>query len=221
MAKEKSFPTALQEFAGLPADVREALVKALESEAPAISLSELAKRTSSGLKMKFDFLEAMLDGLAGIIPIISPDKEGELSLRQHLGQMLTKLAVPSDDSGNVEALQGHIFRLLNCERSIAITGKAQDIMWGHGLVFQRAHVITQIRPIFFSDVQLTPDNAVIVHDLRITYRVEKIEQSIQVSLDRRQLSEMIVILERALAKERSLLETGSFKFLSSGEDAND
>src|SRR5262249_6061184 len=129
-------------------------------------------------------------------------------------EQLTRLAGATDPT--TAAPLGEVFRrLLKCERAVATTSKAQTVMWGHGRVFQEAHIITQVRPPFFADIERGAETAVIVHELRVEFREGAVSGSICVVMDGRQLDDLRDVLDRARAKEASLRNrTDALTFLS-------
>ena len=104
-------------------------------------------------------------------------------------------------------------RLLACEHSLGVTGKAQNILWGHGRVYRDAHILSQIRPIFLNDLESPADNAVFVHELRLEYSEGEENGAICIAMDQRKLQELTKVLKRAMIKEDNLRKSGKFNYL--------
>jgi len=88
--------------------------------------------------------------------------------------------------------------------SLAREAKALDLLTEHHDVFHAARVVTDIRPVFGSDVSERPEAALILHTLKITYHEGGELQEFFVSLDGPELGALLEVLERAKQKEKSL-----------------
>ncbi|MBC7818836.1 MAG: hypothetical protein IAG10_18250, partial [Planctomycetaceae bacterium] len=187
------------------------LIDVLEASPPAINLDDLALAAGGtiGLTTQDRFLLASL--LKGISSFVADNSDFVATLADWFANKQQPGA--PENRLDVEPARLDFIRLLSCEASIGITGKAQDVMWGHGRVFRGAHVVTQIRPVFRKEISVPPDNAVLVHDLRIDYREGQIESSCLVTLDSGRIRELIQVLERALKKEETLRNSATFNVL--------
>lgn len=207
MAEDNDFNIALAWFVTQSIGEREQLVKACEETGPAISLPEFARKVAAATSLEENRVDALLTGLGGVFTFAADDP----SLREFAREYLISLVSgqqPSD--GTVKA---HIGRLLACDHTLGLSSKAQGVMWGQGRVFQRAQTLSQVRPIFPSDVSSDAETAVIVHELRIDYREGGYESAWSVVLDRHQVANLIHILDRALQKETSIRNGQRFRFL--------
>jgi len=98
--------------------------------------------------------------------------------------------------------------------SFLLTKKAQDVMWGHGRVFKDAQVISQIRPVFLSDLSLGSDHAVIVHELRMDAMNGNENETWRIAMDSQRARVLIAVLERAIEKETLLRKKSDFTYLA-------
>jgi hypothetical protein len=184
---------------------------ALERDGPAISVEALALRIHETTGADKDLVQGLVQGLPWLIEI-SVDEE---SIRR-FGKMLAKLAVDKDDEKSVDLeLTSQFSRLLACEASIGTTAKAQNIMWGHGRVYRDAHIVSQIRPLFLTNIKAGARNAVIVHELRIAFQVDGKDESICVAMDLDKIEQLQGVLNRAMSKEHALRQQeSSFQYLT-------
>jgi len=212
MAREKQLDEALRAFANIQSDKREEAVKAIEDAEPAISIDDLAKAVSTRSAIDRELLTDLLTGLAGIVAIVG----SRASTRDGFVPLLLNLAIGGEPSEtpNAQQLADQLGRLLASEKSLGVTGKAQNVLWGHGRVYRDAHILSQIRPIFYNDLESEADNAVIVHELRLEYREGEEDGAICVAMDQRKLQELTKVLKRAIMKESNLRKSGKFNYLS-------
>ncbi len=93
--------------------------------------------------------------------------------------------------------------LLSVE-SLAVEAKGLDLLVEQPHVFHGARVLTDLRPVFGSDIQQLPSAALIVHTLRITYHEDDTLREFYVALDSEEVENLSRILERAKMKEQGL-----------------
>lgn len=208
MAEDNGFNIALEWFIARPLAERERLVTSCEATSPAISLPEFARKVAAATGLDGDRINALFTGLGGVLAFAADNP----SLREFASEYVISLVSGAQDSSD-ETIKNHIERLLACDRTLGLSGKAQGVMWGQGRVFQRAQTLSQVRPIFPSDLSSEVETAVIVHELRIDYREGNYESAWSVALDRYQVASLIRILDRALQKETSIRKSERFRFL--------
>ncbi len=207
--EEYDFSQALTWFASLDDVARENFVRACESADPSIDLPLLARRISAATGRNPDQTRGLLTGLGGILGLVGYDPDVRHIAANYIVSLIAEPARID------EAAKRHIDRLLRCERSIGLSSKAQGVMWGQGRVFKHAQTISQIRPVFQSDLETCVDSAVIVHDLRIDYREGTFDSAWSVAMNGRQIEGLIEALKRALCKEDNIRKTNAFHFLDS------
>lgn len=207
MAEDNDFNIALAWFIARPLAERERLVKSCEATSPAISLPEFARKVAAATGLDGDRINALFTGLGGALAFAADNP----SLREFASEYI--LSLVSGAEGSDGTINNHIGRLLACDGTLGLSGKAQGVMWGQGRVFQRAQTLSQVRPIFPSDLSSDVETAVIVHELRIDYREGDYESAWSVALDRHQVASLIRILDRALHKETSIRKSERFRFL--------
>lgn len=215
MAEQLPLRDALQAFAKLNPEQQELLVVAFEKQPPHISLDELASAVARETNVDKAVVAGIANGISGLVQVAVEHPEVGESLSSFFSRNTLGEAAPKSAT---DALRGYINRFFRCERSIGLTGKAQSIIWGHGNVFQLAHVITQIRPVFFTDLSSDSDVAVIVHELRLDYKVQEQEHNLCIALDSDRIRQFQQVLDRALQKELSLRAKGRFAYLARQKD---
>jgi hypothetical protein len=99
---------------------------------------------------------------------------------------------------------------------LGITAKAAKVLLEHEHVFLEPRILTDIRTVF-KDIEEQPVGAVIVHNLRITYRQNDDRKEFFVALDDSDLASLSQEIARAEAKAKvlkKLLEKAEITYLS-------
>lgn len=86
---------------------------------------------------------------------------------------------------------------------LSIAAKASTIMYEYENVYYKSRTITDIRPVFNTDID-SVDAALIIHNLRIHYHKGEIHGDFYVALDTSDLQQLIDVLERAKVKAEKL-----------------
>jgi hypothetical protein len=103
-----------------------------------------------------------------------------------------------------EKARERIKRFLALDRSLGLTAKAFDLLTEYDKVFCNARVVTDMRPIFTTDVARSPDALVLVHTLRIAYHEGGDLKAVYVAMDTSDVDSLLTTLDRARKKEASL-----------------
>jgi hypothetical protein len=88
--------------------------------------------------------------------------------------------------------------------SLRTMAQALDVMSQQEHVFQRVRILTDVRPIFGEDASIGPSAAVVMHTLRLEHLTDGRVESINVSLDEQDLSDLRAALDRAVDKADTL-----------------
>lgn len=88
--------------------------------------------------------------------------------------------------------------------ALVSSAKASDVIIEHEHLFTSARVLTDIRPVFVGPATEQPTGAVIVHMLKIEHATGDEVNSFFVALDDEDLRTLGSVIERALAKSKSI-----------------
>lgn len=190
-------------FFKLPTTKRDEIVRRFEEASPAISINELADSVAKSTESSQEMLRALVAGLAPIVPDTTTNEAFRF-----LVSSLIASGISLDDQEQ-QLAQSQIQKLLQCEKSLGLTGKVQTISWSHGNVLEASHIITEIRPVFYSSLQHSPEFAVIMHNLRIDYRDNNSSRSLSITMDSSQIKTLQSILARAIEKEQGIRENSN------------
>ncbi len=102
-----------------------------------------------------------------------------------------------------ERFRGYLIELLNVE-SVRVGAKALEVLFENQRSFIGARIVTEVRPIFGSHPEDTPERALIVHMLKVTYREQGQDKDFFVALDTTDVGTLSNVLDRADTKAESL-----------------
>lgn len=102
-----------------------------------------------------------------------------------------------------EKFRDRLAKLLDIE-SLRIVTKALRVLRNNQNVFHEARIITEIRPVFASDVEESPPAAVILHMLNITCHGTDGHKELFIALDTDDVEVLRDVIDRADAKAVSL-----------------
>jgi hypothetical protein len=84
--------------------------------------------------------------------------------------------------------------------SLQLIAKAHDVLLEHSQTFSSARIISDIRPVFGSDVDKQPVAAVIVHMLNLQFYQDGKSREFIVALDTKDIQDLLDVCERAKKK---------------------
>jgi hypothetical protein len=206
----QNFTDSIRQFAKLPLEKREQIVSVVRAGKSSINLQDLAIQVAQQTSTDFRTLQFLFEGIAPMVPFFVQEPE----LRKNITELMLQEV---DAEHKTPELSAQIYGLLGSEDSIGLTGKAQNIIWGHGRSYSDAHIVTQIRPIFFSALEKPVKSAVIVHEIRLDYQESNSNGSHYITMDAEKINRLIDVLRRALRKEKSIREGKGFDYLGEGQ----
>jgi hypothetical protein len=216
----EEYRSGLAKLLALDEKSADALLSALNQAPPTMSTFELSSILAPKVKpMPRDEIEDIADSLVSLYLTNQhhPDLEDEL---------VEDICEAMDDSGSQELKIAENKRdyfkklltgLLKAE-AIVYPSKAIGVLRDNERMFCNARILTDIRPVFGSDVHIPPRAAVIVHMLNITYHEGRDLKEFYVGLDTDDVDTLRMVLERADIKAksiRSVFEAAQLKDLTS------
>lgn len=133
---------------------------------------------------------------------------GRIALGVRLEQLLHDLAETLYATKNPPAIAEQTFierveALLNVE-TLRLSGRAWGLLTENQRNFVDSRIVTDIRPVFGDDEPPRPQAAIVVHSLKIIFIEDGETREFFVSLDSKDLQEMIDVLRRAQSKAEGL-----------------
>jgi hypothetical protein len=108
------------------------------------------------------------------------------------------------DAVDWQEVRQRVRELLSYTHSVGVTAKALDVRNEHERRFCEARVLTDVRPVFATNVRETPDAFILMHKLRIAYHQGRTIRSIYIAMDADDIQSLRDVLDRATAKEDTL-----------------
>ncbi len=138
----------------------------------------------------------------------------EISLEEFAENIISSLENPNlpeserSESAN-ERFKSRIVTLLNLE-AFRIASKAIDLQAEYERAFCRVRILTDLRPVFGTNISEGPKGVVLVHLLHLTYHPAEnrgAHKEIQIALDPSDLKKLKKAIARAEEKQKVLEET--------------
>jgi hypothetical protein len=202
----KEHSSALRNLTTFPDESYGAIIKALQDSRrvfqPGLLAEDLAKQVADVSESDLKDLVAMLVSMYSALAYFDASVEefaqsvSEAATQNKLGGV----ELPADSA---KVLEKRLSTLLKTD-AIAFRSNAISVLRDQSRLFCNARILTDIRPVFDSDVKLTPKSAFLVHTLRISYHRGSEIEEFYVALDRDDLNTMQEVLERAKIKDDNL-----------------
>jgi len=195
---------SLAEFLRLSPSDLAALLQGLREEQPSLALTELTEAIASRLSIE----RKRIDEIVVLLASLELVKEGR---GLPVNEFVAELRAAMEASGREElrpedwnSFQAAIEEALSDESALAISTKAMGVMRDHARIFCDGRVLTDLRPIFRSNVDQEPLAFVAVHTLKVIYHENGKHREFFVAMDRNDVKKLASLLERAARKEESL-----------------
>jgi hypothetical protein len=133
----------------------------------------------------------------------------ETFIDRGVARALRKAAIfPGEDAAVQWArLRKFFIAALSLENVVGTAAKAGYVLTQHERIFVKARILTDVRPIFHSNVSEKPGSALIIHMLQMTQRDNQDPHKVEdlyFALDSNDISSLKALLDRALQKEETL-----------------
>jgi hypothetical protein len=200
------YAPSLAKFILLTPEEIAVLLKALREGRPSLSIEEIAEALASRLPLE----RGDLDGIFNLLVGLQGARGGlELSVDEFVAALRASLESSNheelrDLTPDWSAFQKAITEALADDTALAISAKAMDVMSDHAKRFCTARVLTDLRPVFRSDVEKEDPIFVMVHTLKLVYHENGEHLETFLSMDRNDLFKLRDVLGRAIKKEESL-----------------
>lgn len=94
-------------------------------------------------------------------------------------------------------------KVVELDKTIGVISKAIDLMRESENLFEKARILTDLRPIFYSNIEETP-SGIILHNLKIEYQTSGKRNEFFIALDQKDLTQLENVIKRAITKEKSI-----------------
>lgn len=184
------------------------------------AFKELIKAVSV-MSVKIYPEDGLLEAITKVRDISSEDAEimanAVLSLCINRGSSEKETAAYLDDLQSLEKsltltkeewalLKDRLIKVLDI-KPLLIATKATGILFEYERIFGKVRVLTDVRPVFDTKQQASPQASIIVHTLNIHYQQDGAHKEFFVALDDDDIQTFLATLERAKAKSKSLKQS--------------
>jgi hypothetical protein len=196
---------SLAEFLRLSPSDLAALLQSIRDEQPSLALSELTDAIAARLSLD----RKRVDDIVVLLTSLEMVKEGRgLPVREFVAELRAAMEASGRDDlqpADWGTFQKAIEEALSDEGALAISTKALGVMSEHARTYCEGRVLTDLRPVFRSNVDQEPIAFIPVHTLKIAYHENAGKhREFFVAMDRSDVKKLAALLERALKKEESL-----------------
>jgi DNA-binding Lrp family transcriptional regulator len=186
-----------------PAEVA-SLLQTLREEQPSLDIEQLVDAIADRLSLDRGKTSEAIRFLANL-------SFARQALGMPIDEFVTELRAAIETAGKKdlfpgdwETFQTAVTEALSGDNALAVSSKALEILGDNEKNYCYARVLTDLRPVFRSDVEQAPVAMVAVHALKIAYHQEGEHRDFFISLDRADLEKLSELIQRAIKKEESL-----------------
>ncbi|YAF96119.1 MAG: hypothetical protein AB3A66_26985 [Nodularia sp. CChRGM 3473] len=184
----------------------EKLIDALRQASPSLLIEDLASAVASQVEVLTQ--EEVVDIIEALVSLYN--------FREYIGTSIDKLiegisqAVQEDDElpeivdEQKQEFQRRLAIFLEFDGVLSVTSKAIDVVRDHERIFTGSRILTDMRPIFESDLEKDPAGVAIVHMLKIEYADLEGKHEFFVALDSIDVDQLRQQLDRAERKAKSI-----------------
>jgi len=200
------YTTAFNDFFTMTVEKRKAFFSELKKTRIELTSSRIAQKISSKIKVSVTKLENIIEMFVSLYAFIE-------SNTIPVSELVNSLKISAEDFGikakksDWIAFQNQLKELIkNKDESIGLISKAVELYGEYQNLFIDARTLTDLRPVFKSNIQEDPVGGIIIHNLKIIYRNKNSTRNRQIfiALDNSDLDTLIRILERAKEKSKTL-----------------
>ncbi|AVH67853.1 hypothetical protein CDG77_04880 [Nostoc sp. 'Peltigera membranacea cyanobiont' 213] len=184
----------------------EKLINALRQASPSLLIEDLASAVASQVQVLT--VEEVVDIIEALISLYN--------FRDYTGTSIDDLVksisqavqddeeLPDISDKQKQELEQRLTTFLEFDGVLSVTSKAIEVIRDHERVFTRSRVLTDMRPIFESDLEKGPAGIAIVHMLKIEYADSDRKHEFFVALDSIDLEQLREQLDRADRKAKAI-----------------
>ena len=188
----------------LDEETADKLYSALSDAPPAIDEQGLAQAITSKVEgVSVDDLEIITEMLISLQATANYYGISADIFTLDICEAITEDAIEGLKVESADSCTNRLRRFFDVE-SLSVPQKVISVLRDHEYMFCKARIITDIRPVFGSDIEQGPTAAVIVHMLKISYHEGDDIKDFYLAMDTGDIQSLRDILDRADAKAKIL-----------------
>jgi hypothetical protein len=199
----EQYAPGLARIGNLSSEEVDAVVRALEraSQGTDSELYTLLRPVLGSLDIK-----ALRELIGALRSLYSARTGMDIPVDEFISELIDAIQQRGDiniDQADSQRLKD-TFRRLFSIHPLSMIAKAKDLLYDHENTFCDARVITDIRPVFDTDIKQVPTEAAITHTLKIEYHRGTKQTEIHIAVDVDDIDYLLSILWRAKEKSETL-----------------
>lgn len=156
---------------------------------------------SSGINKSQDLVLT----IAGFIGLARSERNYQ-NIAHELSASFKELYSPELLDEEYNKLKSNLEEILKSTDNLQLSSKANSLKTENVNIYKKSKVISDIRLIFKKDIEDKSRQAVLVHDLHITYRSNSKVKNFFVTMDLEDLKALQIQIERAILKDKVIQE---------------
>lgn len=191
----------MKEFISLPKEQQENYLQLLDSISPEFSEKEIKDITN----LSDDEFEEFLGYLRFFIALYLNFYRYKKPLNDFINEVIKDPAKKRDiELEPIEDVRDLVEKIIKMDNNIGIFSKNINLSTDNPNIFFDARIITDLRHLFYNDIEIFPNYALIQHLLRINYVKNDDTKEMFFNLNLDQLMELKRIIDRAITKENTI-----------------
>jgi uncharacterized protein (DUF1778 family) len=190
----------------------ERVIAALADAPPTFHPEKLAEKTAAKIDgVSREDIDSIVYTLTSLYTALDYFDSSIEQLVENVGRAIAQGGIAGLEVSDVTLGQfrTRLIRLLSLD-SISVRSRSLSLLLEQDHAFWNARILTDIRPLFASDLKAAPTAALIVHTLRLSYHQGGELKEFYVAMDSEDIEALTDVLERANSKAenlKSVLET--------------
>lgn len=194
--------TGFKQLIEIPNQKFSELLHLIESVKIGISLDELKKLFDNYFNNEYSELPRLIFSFGELL--LKGDSD-YATIASNLTAAYKKLT-NEENNTHLDTLRNNLLLIFNKFDNLKLSLKALELLSENNNLFLNSRIITDIRSIFYDDLQDSPKYAVIIHNLKLEFQNDNDTKSIYLSLDLNDLNTLKKVVDKAILKEQRIKE---------------
>lgn len=200
------FKPGFEQLVSIDSKTVEELINALRQASPSLLIEDLASVVASQVQVLTE--QTVADIIEALISLYNFRDYSGTSI-DNLIEGISQAVQDDEDLPDIsdeqkKELEQRLATFLEFDGVLSVTSKAIDVVRDHERIFTRSRILTDMRPIFESDLEKGPAGIAIVHMLKIEYADLEGKHEFFVALDSIDLEQLREQLDRADKKAKAI-----------------
>lgn len=197
----KRYIETLKEFISLSKEQQENYLQFMDSISPEFSKKEIKEITNLSDEDFKKFLVYLSFFVSLYLNFYRVNKPLDVFINEVIKDSAKKHDIELEP---IEEVRELIKKIIKMDKNIGIFSKNINLSSFNPNIFFNARIITDIRNLFYNDIERFPNYALIQHLLKISYVKNENIKEIFINLNLDQLIELKKVIDRAITKENTI-----------------